>query len=108
MDYLKVMLFGLPPFALANAYSGTLRETGQTLVPMAAGIGAVLVNLVLNYVLILAIFGAPAMGVRGAALATVISRYVELAIVAGWTHSHGGEGAVHSWGLPLHGHSEAA
>ena len=54
MDYLKVMLFGLLPFALANAYSGTLRETGQTLVPMAAGIGAVLVNLVLNYVLILA------------------------------------------------------
>ena len=33
-------------------------------------------------------FGAPAMGVRGAALATVISRYVELFIVAGWTHLH--------------------
>ena len=64
MDYLKVMLFGLLPFALANAYSGTLRETGQTLVPMAAGIGAVLVNLVLNYVLIFGHFGAPAMGVQ--------------------------------------------
>lgn len=65
MDYLKVMLFGLLPFALANAYSGTLRETGQTLVPMAAGIGAVLVNLVLNYVLIFGHFGAPAMGSPG-------------------------------------------
>ena len=89
MDYLKVMLFGLLPFALANAYSGTLRETGQTLVPMAAGIGAVLVNLVLNYILIFGHFGVPAMGVRGAALATVVSRYVELAIVALWTHTHG-------------------
>ena len=68
---------------------GTLRETGQTLVPMAAGIGAVLVNLVLNYILIFGHFGVRAMGVRGAALATVVSRYVELAIVALWTHTHG-------------------
>ena len=88
LDYLKVMLWGLVPFALSNAYSGTLRETNQTLVPMLAGVVAVFVNLVLNYILIFGHFGAPTMGVRGAALATVISRYVELAIVAGWTHLH--------------------
>ena len=88
LDYLKVMLWGLVPFALSNAYSGTLRETNQTLVPMLAGVVAVFVNLVLNYILIFGHFGAPAMGVRGAAIATVISRYVELAIVAGWTHLH--------------------
>lgn len=88
LDYLKVMLWGLVPFALSNAYSGTLRETNQTLVPMLAGVVAVFVNLVLNYILIFGHFGAPAMGVRGAAVATVISRYVELAIVAGWTHLH--------------------
>ena len=88
LDYLKVMLWGLVPFALSNAYSGTLRETNQTLVPMLAGVGAVFVNLVLNYILIFGHFGAPTMGVRGAAIATVISRYVELAIVAGWTHLH--------------------
>lgn len=86
--YLKVMLWGFFPFALANAYSSTLRETGQTVVPMAAGIAAVLVNLVLNYVLIFGHFGAPELGVEGAALATVISRYAELAIVAVWTHCH--------------------
>ena len=86
LDYLGVMLWGLIPFALCNAYASTLRETGQTVVPMAAGISAVLVNLCLNYVLIFGHFGAPQMGVRGAALATVISRYVELAIVAGYTH----------------------
>ena len=89
LRYLHVMLWGFLPFALSNAYSGTLRETGQTLVPMAAGICAVFVNLILNYVLIFGHFGAPQMGVEGAAVATVISRYVELAIVAGWTHLNG-------------------
>ena len=88
LDYLTVMIWGFLPFALTNAYSSTLRETGETFVPMMAGICAVLVNLCLNYVLIFGHFGAPAMGVEGAALATVISRYVELAIVAGWTHRH--------------------
>ncbi len=84
--YLKVMLWGFLPFAISNVYSSTLRETGQTTVPMAAGITAVLVNLVFNYILIFGHFGAPAMGVEGAAVATVLSRFVELAIVAGWTH----------------------
>ena len=88
LDYLSVMFWGFLPFALCNAYSSTLRETGETMVPMAGGICAVLVNLVLNYTFIFGHFGAPAMGVRGAALATVISRYAELAIVAGWTHLH--------------------
>ena len=87
--YLLTMLLGFLPFALTNAYSGTLRETGQTIVPMAAGIAAVLVNLGLNYVLIFGHLGLPALGVQGAAIATVVSRYVELAIVAGWTHLHG-------------------
>ena len=105
LDYLAVMAWGLVPFALSNAYAGTLRETGKTVVPMVGGITAVLVNLVLNYVLIFGHFGAPALGVRGAALATVISRYVELAIVAGWTHLHSGEnpyirGAFRSLRIP--------
>ncbi len=86
--YLHVMMWGFLPFALSNAYSSTLRETGQTVIPMLAGIAAVLVNLVLNYILIFGHFGAPAMGIEGAALATVISRYVELAIVVFWTHAH--------------------
>ena len=87
-DYLAVMLWGLIPFALTTAYSSTLRECGQTTVPMVAGVCAVLVNLVLNYCLIFGHFGLPEMGVRGAAMATVISRYVELAIVAVWTFLH--------------------
>ena len=84
--YLQIMVWGFLPFALTNTYASTLKESGNTVVPMTAGIIAVLVNLIGNYILIFGHFGAPAMGVRGAALATVISRYVELAIVAGWAH----------------------
>ncbi len=88
LKYLAIMLWGFLPFALTNTYSSTLRETGETFIPMLGGIAAVFVNLVLNYILIFGKFGAPELGVEGAAIATVISRYVELAIVAGWTHSH--------------------
>lgn len=84
--YLEWMLLGLLPFAITSAYAGTLKETGETFIPMLGGIVATLVNLVLNYILIFGHLGAPEMGVEGAALATVISRFVELGIVAGWTH----------------------
>ena len=88
VQYLHIMIWGFLPFALSNAYASTLRETGEAVVPMVAGICAVFVNLILNYILIFGHFGAPALGVAGAALATVISRYAELAIVAGWTHAN--------------------
>ena len=105
LRYLRVMLLGLVPFALSNAYSGTLREIGETRVPMIAGIIAVFVNLIGNYILIFGHFGAPELGVVGAAVATVISRYVELAIVAVWTHTHGKthpfiQGALRSFHIP--------
>jgi len=87
-DYLTIMLFQIPPFALQMVYSSTLRETGETVLPMKAGITAVLVNLVLNYILIFGKLGAPALGVEGAALATVISRYIECGIIVLWTHRH--------------------
>ena len=103
--YLEWMLIGLLPFAITSAYAGTLKETGQTFIPMLAGIIATLVNLVLNYILIFGHFGAPEMGVEGAALATVISRFVELGIVAGWTHCNRGKnpfivGAYRSMVIP--------
>ena len=87
-EYLAVMLIQTAPFALSQVYSGTLRETGETLLPMRAGIAAVFVNLVFNYVLIFGKLGVPALGVVGAAAATVLSRFVELAIILVWTHSH--------------------
>lgn len=87
-DYLTIMLWGLLPFAVVQTYSGTLREAGETVVPMVAGILAILTNLFLNWVLIYGNLGAPAMGVQGAAIATVISRYVELAVVVIYAHTH--------------------
>ena len=86
LSYLRVMLLQMLPFALCQIYAGTLRETGETLLPMKAGITAVFVNLVLNYVFIFGKLGFPAMGVVGAAAATVAARLVECAIVIVWTH----------------------
>lgn len=87
-EYLQIMLPGLIPFMLVQVYSSTLRECGKTILPMKAGVIAVFVNLILNYILIYGKFGAPALGVQGAAIATIISRFVECAIVLLHTHRH--------------------
>ena len=105
MRYLQIMLIGMFPFALTQVYAGTLRETGETTLPMFAGITAVFVNLIFNYILIFGHLGFPAMGVEGAATATVISRFVELGIVVGFTHGDTGryrfaKGIYKSWRVP--------
>ena len=87
-EYLDAILLQLLPFVLTMMYSSTLRETGETLLPMKAGLIAVFVNLVFNYVLIFGKFGAPKLDVVGAAAATVIARVVEMSIVIVWTHRH--------------------
>ncbi len=88
LTYLHIMFLSFPPFMILQVYVSTLRECGETVVPMKAGLCAVLVNLVFNYLLIYGKFGFPEMGVAGAAVATVLSRYVEAAIVIVWTHLH--------------------
>ncbi|MEE1504517.1 MAG: MATE family efflux transporter [Acutalibacteraceae bacterium] len=80
-EYLKVMLLGLVPFCIAQIFSSTLRETGETVAPMVAGFIAVATNCALNWVLIFGKLGAPALGVVGAATATVVSRYVECIVI---------------------------
>ncbi|MBR0081884.1 MAG: MATE family efflux transporter [Clostridia bacterium] len=87
-SYLWVMLAGLLPFAVMQVYGSTLRECGETLLPMKAGVAAILINLTLNYVLIFGKLGFPALGVVGAAIATVIARVAECAIVVIWAHCH--------------------
>lgn len=88
MQYLRIMLVGFLPFVVVQIYASTLREVSEAVLPMVAGVVAVFVNLVLNYILILGNFGAPALGVEGAAIATVTSRFVECFIVVWWTHRH--------------------
>ncbi len=88
-EYLRIMMIGLVPFALGQAYINSIRETGHTVIPMVAGIAAMVTNLVLDIVLIFGIDGyIPSMGVEGAAIATVIARFVEFIIVVVWTHTH--------------------
>ena len=87
-SYLRIMLVGLVPYALSQCYSGTLRETNNATLPMVAGAVAVGVNLSLNWVLIFGKLGLPALGVEGAAIATVISRFVELGVLVVWTCRH--------------------
>ena len=83
--YMLIMLIGLLPYSVTQCFSSSLRETGETVLPMTAGIVAVFVNLVLNFLLIFGHLGLPALGVAGAAIATVVSRFVELFVVAGWS-----------------------
>lgn len=86
MDYLTVMLWGLLPFGVSQVYASTLREVGETRLPMFASVAAILVNLVFNYFLIFGQCGFPELGVTGAAIATVLSRYVETAVIMVYTH----------------------
>ncbi len=85
-QYMYIMLVGLVPFAFTNVYSSTMKECNKTFLPMVSGVIAVLTNVCLNYILIFGKFGAPALGVAGAAIATVISRFVEFAIAAVCAH----------------------
>ncbi len=94
-SYLRIMMLGLVPYTFAQIYASTLREMGETVAPMRAGIAAVVTNTALNYILIFGKFGAPRLGgkfgaprlgVEGAAIATVVSRFVECGIIILWTH----------------------
>lgn len=86
--YLSVILLGILPMALTPVYSSTLRECGKTLPPMVASLIGVGTNLCLNSVLIFGLLGMPALGAVGAAIATVVARYVECIILIVWTHTH--------------------
>lgn len=87
-EYLAVILIGLIPFSINQVYSSTLRETGETMLQMKAGIAAVTVNMMFNYVLIFGKLGMPVLGARGAAIATVMARFVECIIIVSYTHKH--------------------
>ncbi|MCR5292979.1 MAG: MATE family efflux transporter [Eubacterium sp.] len=84
MQYLGVILFMFPAVYIGFLLSSTLRECGETVLPMKAGIAAIFVNLCFNYLLIYGKFGFPRLGVRGAAAATVLSKYVEMGIILIW------------------------
>ncbi len=80
LSYLSIMMLSFIPYTITNAFTRTLRPIGRAKVAMYVSSVAMIVNLVLNYVLIYGKFGVPALGVEGAAIATVIARVVEMSI----------------------------
>ncbi len=80
--YLRIVGLCYIPTSITFAYVFIMRSTGKTKLPMFVSIFALMLNTVLNYTLIFGNFGAPEMGgVRGAAIATVISRTLECGIL---------------------------
>ncbi|MGN0347807.1 MAG: MATE family efflux transporter [Lachnospiraceae bacterium] len=87
LQYLQIILLQILPFVIIQCYASTLRETGEAFMPMIAGVTSVIVDVVLNYCLIGGHFGFPRLEVKGAAIATVIARIVELLIIVSCAHA---------------------
>jgi putative MATE family efflux protein len=66
---------------MTSVFSGTLRTTENVRMPLVASCAGIVANIFLNYVLIFGHFGFPAYGIKGAAIATLIARIVELGII---------------------------
>lgn len=81
--YLAVAAFSYPCTALTNTYVAMLRAVNRVKEPVVISCIAIMVNICFNYILIFGKFGAPAMGVVGAALATLIARVTEGVCIMG-------------------------
>lgn len=79
--YLRIVGFSYLTTAVTFSYAFILRSTEQAKLPMLLSIIALGLNTLLNWVLIFGLFGMPAMGVQGAAIATVISRGIEMLLM---------------------------
>lgn len=87
-QYFYIAIFAQIPNTITQIYAGSLRETGETRIPLFASIASVIINASLNYVLIFGKLGLPAMGVQGAAIATLIARIVECVTIIAYTHAN--------------------
>ena len=75
-DYFSVLMMGFVPTVLPIAISALLRGVGDTKTSMRYNVVANVVNIIFNYFLIYGKFGFPRLGVKGAAIATVIGNCV--------------------------------
>lgn len=87
-DYFRIISLGLVFNSWSMCICAALRAIGQTRVTMVTNISANLVNVTLNYILINGKLGFPALGVRGAAIATLCSTVVSCAIAVGFIFHH--------------------
>ena len=81
VTYLRIAGLGYPLTVFSMAMSALLRCTGRVRIPLWGSIAGVVTNLFLNWVLIFGNLGAPALGVRGAATATVIAQAINCAVI---------------------------
>lgn len=84
--YLRLAALTYPFIALTNVYVAMLRAVNKVVFPVISSCIAILTNICLNYVLIFGNFGAPCLGVAGAAVATLIARVIELCLVTGYVY----------------------
>lgn len=85
-NYLRIVAVSCIFMSITQAYSTALRSTEQTKLPMYGSLIGVALNIILNWILIFGEFGAPTLGVAGAALATMIARMVEMIFVVGMVY----------------------
>lgn len=78
LEYLEIIIHTLLPFSLTQVFVSILRESNESKVPMYGSLSAIGVNVFFNYCLIFGKFGFPELGVKGAAIATVLAKYVEM------------------------------
>ena len=77
-SYLSLVAFSYPFIAVSNTFVAMQRAVGKVKAPVVISSCTIVINIVFNYIFIFGKFGAPAMGVVGAALATLIARIVEM------------------------------
>lgn len=81
-DYFVILIISFIPFAIMNMYSVGFRSMGKPKYAMVSSLLSVIVNIILNTILIFGLFGFPRLGLKGAAIATVISRYIECGVLS--------------------------
>ncbi len=79
-EYMRLMGFMGVPFCLSVVLATSMREIGQVRAPLVISVIGTLINTALNWVLIYGNLGAPRLEVRGAAYATLIARFAEMAL----------------------------
>ncbi len=79
--YLRITGFGFLFSGVTLTYSLVLRSIDEARLPLIASVTVFFVNTILNYILIFGHLGFPVMGVKGAAIATTVSRFLEMSII---------------------------
>lgn len=87
VSYFKIVCLSYPFIAVTSAYANALKNTGKTFYPMLSSAIAIITNICLNAVLIFGLLGLPALGIKGAAIATLFARMLETFIVLWFVYS---------------------